>query len=90
MSDVYKPINCELHSLYERWVIRAEKIRLAWQGADGITYIERIIPLDVRAEKGEEFLYFKGDAQAQRRVRLDHIFRADVATAAVASQQEAG
>jgi Rho-binding antiterminator len=77
MTDEYKPISCDLHSQYELWIMRGQDIKLAWQDETGITHIERVKPVDVRAESGYEFLYFKDSRQSHGRVRLDYILRAD-------------
>jgi len=77
MSDEYKPISCDLHSQYELWIIRAQELKLAWQDDQGISRIERIKPVDVRAEAGIEYLYFEDTAESPQRVRLDHIFKAN-------------
>jgi Rho-binding antiterminator len=57
MTDKYKPISCDLHSQYELWIMRGEEIKLAWLDDDGVTHIERVKPVDVRAEMGNEYLY---------------------------------
>jgi len=75
MSDEYKPISCDLHSQYELWIMRAQDIKLAWHDDQGITRIERVKPVDVRAEAGVEYLYFEDSTAFSRRVRLDHILR---------------
>lgn len=76
MSDEYKPISCDLHSQYELWIIRGQDIKLAWHDDNGITRIERVTPLDVKAETGVEYLFFQDKLMLQHRIRLDRIFRA--------------
>ena len=76
MSDEYKPISCDQHSQYELWIMRRQQIKLAWH-EDDITRIARVMPVDVRADNGVEYLYFEtGDASGDR-VRLDHIVEAE-------------
>lgn len=77
MTDKYKPISCDLHSQYELWIMRGEEIKLAWLDDDGVTHIERVKPVDVRAEMGNEYLYFEDASSLSQRIRLDHILRAN-------------
>ena len=77
MTDKYKPISCDLHSQYELWIMRGEEIKLAWLDDNGVTRIERVKPVDVRAEMGNEYLYFEGVSSLSQRIRLDHILRAN-------------
>ena len=77
MSDEYKPISCDLHSQYELWIMRGQYIKLVWRNAQGVSHIGRVKPLDVRAESGYEFMYFRDASGARRRIRLDHIERAE-------------
>ena len=76
MTDKYKPISCDLHSQYELWIMRGQEIKLVWQDGFGITRIERVMPIDVRAETGNEYLYFEDRSSVQQRIRLDYIRRA--------------
>ena len=76
MTDKYKPISCDLHSQYELWIMRGVSIKLVWLDDNGVTHIERVKPVDVKAEAGNEYLYFEGASSFSRRVRLDHILKA--------------
>ena len=76
MTDKYKPISCDLHSQYELWIMRREEIKLAWLDDNGVTHIERVKPVDVRAEMGNEYLYYEGASSLPQRIRLDHILKA--------------
>jgi len=76
MSDEYKPIRCDLHSQYELWIIRGQEIKLTWDDDMGFTRIERVKPIDVRAEIGNEYLYFEDHSSISKRIRLDYIHRA--------------
>lgn len=78
MSDEYKPISCDLHSQYELWIMRGEQIKLAWHTDDNITRIERVTPIDIRAEAGIEYLYFHDSGEKTRRIRLDYIIEASI------------
>ena len=75
MSDEYKPISCDQHSQYELWTMRRQQIKLAWQDGD-ITRIARVMPLDIRADAGIEYLYFSASDSDEDRVRLDRIIEA--------------
>ena len=76
MSDEYKPISCALYSQFELWIMHGEQIKLAWHTEDGVTRIERVVPKDVRAEAGVEYLYFHDMNSKSARVRLDRIVEA--------------
>ena len=76
MSDEYKPISCALYSQFELWIMHGDQIRLAWHAEDNVTRMERVVPRDVRAEKGVEYLYFHDMNTNSSRVRLDRILEA--------------
>ena len=76
MSDDYTPISCALYSQFELWIMHGEQIRLAWNTDDNVTRIERVTPVDVRAESGVEYLYFHGANTKSRRIRLDYVVEA--------------
>ena len=76
MSDEYKPISCALYSQFELWIMHGDQIRLAWHAEDNVTRMERVAPIDVRAESGVEYLYFHDANTKPGRVRLDYIVEA--------------
>lgn len=80
MTDEYQPIDCELYSNLEMWIMHRERLRIAWRDNNGGDHIGVVVPQDLRAESGEEYLYFsRNNARlATDRVRLDHILRVDV------------
>ena len=55
--------------------MRRQQLKLAWH-ADDVTRIARVMPVDVRADAGVEYLYFNAEDTGQDRVRLDHIVEA--------------
>lgn len=59
MSD-YHPIECGLHSEYELAIMRGQRVRLSWSDEAGENYTEVLIPLDLIARQGEEFLRVQG------------------------------
>lgn len=77
MSDEYKPISCELHTQYELWIMREQEIRLVWQDVDDLSHVEKVKPLDVLAETGNEYLYFEDTLSRVKRIRLDYIYSAE-------------
>ena len=56
--------------------MRGEELKLVWQDEQGVTRIERVKPVDVRADCGVEYLFFQDMENMPQRVRLDHILRA--------------
>jgi len=67
MSD-YRPIPCALHSEYELAIMHRRRVQLRWTGGD-----EPVLPLDLVARNGEEFLIFERSDGQRQEVRLDHI-----------------
>ena len=72
MSD-YRPIECGLHSRYELAVMHRMPLTLCWQGSDGLTHLETLLPEDLETRNGEEFLVLRNGAGERLKVRLDHI-----------------
>lgn len=72
MTD-YQPIACDLHSRYELAVMHRMPLTLCWQGSDGLTHLEKVLPEDLETRNGEEFLVLRNGAGEQLRVRLDRI-----------------
>ena len=79
MVEKYSPVSCELYSKLEMWIMHQEYIRLAWRDTDDGDHIGIVRPTDMLTESGSEYLYFteRGDKEP-RRVRLDHIVRAEL------------
>jgi transcriptional antiterminator Rof (Rho-off) len=71
MSD-YKPVACDVHSLYELAVMQRTTATVRWQ--DGGTAREmRLLPVDVETKNREEFLVCEDSDKRQLRIRLDRI-----------------
>lgn len=72
MTD-YQPIACGLYSEYELAVMHRTPLTLCWQGNDGLSHLETLMPEDLETCNGEEFLVARNAAGEQFRVRLDRI-----------------
>lgn len=72
MTD-YQPIGCGLYSEYELAVMHRTPLKLCWQGSDGLSHLETLMPEDLETCNGEEFLVVRNTAGEQFRVRLDRI-----------------
>ncbi|HEY1773534.1 MAG TPA: transcriptional antiterminator, Rof [Gammaproteobacteria bacterium] len=72
MSD-YQPIACGLYSQYELAVMHRTPLTMCWQGVDGLSHLETLLPQDLETCKGEEFLVLLNAAGERLRVRLDRI-----------------
>lgn len=75
MTD-YKPIACWTYDQYEIAILKHRKLRLVWH-EDNVLYDRIVTPLNLETRQGEEFLVFATPEGDSRRVRLDHIRRAD-------------
>lgn len=73
MTEDYTPIDCDLYERYELAIMHRETLFIRWQDADGLTHVESLRPLDLRARSGEEFLHARGPDGAERVLRLDRI-----------------
>lgn len=73
--DKYQPIACGLHSQYELAIMHQQAIQLRWQEADGSVHNEKLQPLDLIAQQGEEFLLAETDDGIPRKIRLDRILK---------------
>jgi transcriptional antiterminator Rof (Rho-off) len=74
MSD-YTPISCEQYARFELWIIRGQRLRLAWreEQQDAILHIERVGPVDLRTREHVEYLVVKRDDGELLELRLDRI-----------------
>jgi transcriptional antiterminator Rof (Rho-off) len=72
MTD-YQPIACALHDRYEIAVMHRTRLTLCWQGPDGLTHLENLLPEDLETSNGEEFLVASNRAGERLRLRLDRI-----------------
>lgn len=74
MMNEYMPVSCELHSSFELWIMHQMPLNMIWCDMDGIAHAGLVHAIDVRAELGEEFLYFKQvNSDETQCVRLDRI-----------------
>ena len=72
MSD-YTPIDCGLYSEYELAIIRRQKLRISWQGDDGLSHMAIVTPLDLQTRSGAEYLLARDHVGNALDLRLDHI-----------------
>ena len=73
-SPTYKPIACAAHSELELAVMRARAVRLVWRElVDAAPRSEVLIPLDVVAADGAEWLVVRREDGGIGRIRLDWI-----------------
>ncbi len=72
MTD-YVPIDCGLHSEYERAILQKQRLQIVWRDPDGTHHIETIAPLDLLTSAGEEFLVGHTATGARLEIRLDYI-----------------
>ena len=71
MSE-YKPVACEMHSLYELAVMHHTAALVRWRH-DGSVREARLLPLDVETRNREEFLIAETAEHETVHIRLDRI-----------------
>lgn len=71
MSD-YRPIDCALHSDYERLAMAQVKVQVRWRDHEGRSYKTTGTVSDVVTRRGEEFLLVRAEADLLE-IRLDRI-----------------
>jgi len=76
MSD-YTPIDCSLHSEYERAIMRQHKLHLSWEDVEGQMHLENVTPTDLVVRQHEEFLLVRRQNQQMCELRLDRIRSVD-------------
>ncbi len=69
----YSPIDCDVYERYELAIMHRETLFIRWRDDGGLTHLEHLVPLDLRAQSGEEFLHAKTAAGDARVIRLDRI-----------------
>lgn len=77
MSD-YEPIDCDLYERYELAIMHRRLLLVRWRGRNGLLYLERLKPVDLRVRAGTEFLHALTLTGEERVLRLDAIIKADV------------
>jgi len=73
----YTPISCANYDQYEIAILHGDKINLSWQ-ADNMNYDQVVTPLNLRTERGEEYLIMRLASGETAEVRLDHIRRSQI------------
>lgn len=73
MTSGYIPIDCDLYERYELAIMHRETLFIRWRDAAGLTHLEHLVPTDLRAQGGEEFLHARTLAGDSRVLRLDAI-----------------
>jgi Rho-binding antiterminator len=72
-KDKYIPIDCGDYSNYELAIMRRRKLRLSWQGDDGLSHLETVLPKDLKTQKREEYLIAETSNGDELSIRLDRI-----------------
>ena len=75
MTD-YKPISCGAYDVYEIAIMHRQRLHLTWHEGN-VVYDQTITPTNLETRTGEEYLLFRDAEGAVRRVRLDHIRKAE-------------
>jgi Rho-binding antiterminator len=75
MSD-YKPVSCELYAQFEHWIVRRQRLRVAWKDGAMPPHIESLQPLDLRTREHAEYLIARRHGGGRLELRLDRIVRA--------------
>lgn len=73
ISTDYTPVDCGLHSEYERLVMQGRECTLGWCDAAGKTYRQRVTPTDIFTRDREEYLQVIDAGGVTRNIRLDRI-----------------
>lgn len=71
MSD-YQPISCASHSELELAIMHRQRLLLRLRDGDGVRE-ERLLPVDIGAEKGVEYLHAEREDGERVKIRLDAI-----------------
>lgn len=75
-DDSYQAISCADYSQYELWIMREQRLQLAWRDRQGQEHIGLLQPLDLQTRDGQEFLIALPVTRDEPRyIRLDRIFR---------------
>jgi len=69
----YKPVDCGLHSEYERLIIQRRSCKLGWQDASGTVHIQVVTPTNLYTRTSEEFMVVTDAAGVTHAIRLDRI-----------------
>ena len=73
-NDNYVPVSCEMHSELELFVMHRQRLRLRWHdSASNITQETILLPVDVCAQHGAEYLHAIGSDHKPLIIRLDRV-----------------
>lgn len=72
MSD-YTPISCAEYARFELWIVRGERLRVAWREQNSVLRIETLKPVDLRTREHVEYLVVRRANGEQLELRLDRI-----------------
>jgi len=72
----YRIIDCDLHDLYEIWILHRRRLLLNWVDEDGVARLELLLPKDLETVPDGEFLVASDTYGARLRIRLDRILHA--------------
>ncbi|MBI3560993.1 MAG: transcriptional antiterminator, Rof [Gammaproteobacteria bacterium] len=75
-NEPYTPIDCDLHSQYELAIMHRTQLRVVWRDPQGQDHVCNLLPIDLRTERGEEFLIGRDHTGQTIRLRLDRIHTA--------------
>jgi transcriptional antiterminator Rof (Rho-off) len=75
MSD-YRIIDCDLHDLYEIWILHRRRLLLTWLDESGLSHLELLLPTDLETVPDGEFLIASDTYGTPLRIRLDRIVHA--------------
>lgn len=74
MND-YKPVDCELYSLYETAIMQRQRLRAVWRDGNDQLCLQVLLPFDIKTfEQAEYLLAHRSDGRLLE-LRLDRIIR---------------
>ena len=71
----YQPIACARYDVYESAITRRQRLQLVWNDA-GMDHTQSVLPTDLEARAGEEFLIARDAHDQPLKIRLDKIRKA--------------
>ena len=69
----YVPVDCGLYSEYELAIMHRDRLRLSWHDLAGNAHIGVVLPTDLRARNGAEFMIVTAQDGSTHEIRLDRI-----------------
>ena len=67
----HAPVSCAFHDRLEVAIMRRQRLNGSWRDGDGAKHAETIVPLDLSAREGVEWLRARGAAGNELVLRLD-------------------